>query len=660
MPIVEGKNALEPEAPLAVVAENVSKIYADSFDGARLDIARALLRGGRRRPTLERGEFFAVRDVSFQVPAGSTLVVFGTRASGKSTLARQLCGVLHVDRGRVVLQGRAQYIAGARVGGNAFMKVQEYVDLVATLAGVSADRIAEVREDVLDFCSLADQRKRVLGDVQPYLARMISLNASLHTDAEILVFDDVMGGRGAMAVRWQARVAKRLETRTGVIFTGSSAAPPQAADQAVVLHDGRILYYGSPGDAGVVFQELQAELAGKATFTPMTAARRKMRARLAPNLDVLREVGTAPRFQYGTRSLGEFDPQDRTDDDAQAPGGTSQLRRRLTLESDAWAPSLLEDEIARLSSSGRPVIAGPWLGGEGGELLYWIPFLLWATSEGGIAKSRIVALTDGGAPDWYQHAAQRALTLDEVLAPEALAEHRRALSTLGASPKQRSPTRHEQSIIAAAAAALGLESFDALHPLYLYRLFWPAWGRRIPMAAALRYGRVEPLVLPAPQGLDWLPQPFVAVRFETCPFFPESRETKAFVTRQVASLAARTHVVLLAGSARDWDLPQTPRIHCLDEHETRGCRRAAAETAIIARASAFVGTFSGMSPVAPYVGTPALVFYHSAYGGLMRHVEAAALAFGSTTPYVSADAAAEPWATGKDSLVWDWAQRWLR
>jgi hypothetical protein len=70
--------------------------------------------------------------------------------------------------------------------------------------------------------------------------------------------------------------------------------------------------------------------------------------------------------------------------------------------------SAIQRELAALAGAGGPIVAGPWLGEVGFELLYWIPFLRWFTEQYGVPPERMVAVSrGGGAAAWYGSLAAR-------------------------------------------------------------------------------------------------------------------------------------------------------------------------------------------------------------------------------------------------------------
>jgi hypothetical protein len=153
-----------------------------------------------------------------------------------------------------------------------------------------------------------------------------------------------------------------------------------------------------------------------------------------------------------------------------------------------------------------------------------------------------------------------------------------------------------------------------LHPGLMYRLFHPFWKEQSTVRRIedyTRYQRISAPVFPALAGR--LPASYVAVRFYFSSCFPDTPENRAFVEATVRNLAATTDVVLLNTGIRvddhqDFSPGRQSRIHTVDDLMTPE-RNLDIQTAVIANARAFVGTYGGYSYLAPLCGVPAMAFY---------------------------------------------------
>jgi hypothetical protein len=286
------------------------------------------------------------------------------------------------------------------------------------------------------------------------------------------------------------------------------------------------------------------------------------------------------------------------------------LRRQL----DDLETSLTQDErdariihrLEQLERHDRPIIVGPWTGEVGFELLYWIPFVRWAIDRYKLAPERLLIVSRGGAAPWYEGIAGR---YADALSYFSADEFRAA--TVDAK-KQRTVGSFDARLVERVVEAHRLEHPALLHPRMMYRLFTPFWKDLAPLGridAHTKYERLNDIADPA---LNDLPSDYIAARFYFNVCFPDSPANRAFVTSTIDAISRQTPVVLLntpfaVDEHRDF-VPSGGRVHTLGRHMVPE-RNLAVQTAVIARARAFVGNYGGYSYLAPFCGVNSLAFY---------------------------------------------------
>jgi len=293
-----------------------------------------------------------------------------------------------------------------------------------------------------------------------------------------------------------------------------------------------------------------------------------------------------------------------------------------------WNEALRADErrlrrrVKRLAEGARPVLVGPWSGEVGFELLYWIPFVTWVLREADVDPDRLVIVSRGGPVSWYSHLGGRYVDLLASVPPE---EFR---SRTEAQKKQREVGAFDREILRRVITATNLDRPAVLHPGLMYRLFRPFWNQEATVHRVddyTRYERVQAARNPALASR--LPADYVAVRFYFSSSFPDTPDNRAFAESTVRALAATTHVVLLGpgfrvDDHRDFAPAASSRIHAVDDLMTPD-RNLEIQTAVIAGARAFVGTYGGYAYLAPFCNVPAIAFYSNRDGFHAYHLELA-------------------------------------
>jgi len=296
------------------------------------------------------------------------------------------------------------------------------------------------------------------------------------------------------------------------------------------------------------------------------------------------------------------------------------VRRGLASQMARLKGARLERQLARLASGSETIVAGPWLGEVGFELLYWVPFLRWFTERFRVDPQRMLVVSRGGTQSWYQPFASAYRDIFDQLPPaEYRLKHDERVAANG-EQKQRKVLAFEHDLLR--QLTRDIRSRTMLHPSTMYELFNPFWWMHTDDQWVLNYVRYRRLEAGA-ANIDLPTQPYTAVKFYFNDCFPPTDENRAFVRRTVEQLAGRGPVVSLTTGLQ------------LDDHggidaaafgvqpfpaDVPPRDNLALQTAIVARASSFVGTYGGFSYLAPFLGIRSIAYYGDPDGFSRRHL----------------------------------------
>ena len=276
--------------------------------------------------------------------------------------------------------------------------------------------------------------------------------------------------------------------------------------------------------------------------------------------------------------------------------------------------------IGELLRHDRPIVVGPWTGEVGFELLYWVPFVRWVVTTYGIAPERLLVVSRGGVKEWYGNLASRYADVFSYFSPD---EFRAATEE---AKKQRLVGKFDAVVLKRILAAHDLGRADLLHPGMMYRLFMPFWRQIAPISRVDRYtsySRIEPH---DDSVLRSLPEKYVAARFYFSSCFPDTPANRAHIDSIISAISREVPVVLLNTPFAVDDHRDVAaaggRVQTIDPTHMAPEHNLAVQTAVIARAQAFVGTYGGYSYLAPFCGVPSLAFY-SAQTFKVHHLHAA-------------------------------------
>lgn len=269
-------------ADIAVRMEGVSKRYTikslEDTHGARLrDVLTDNLNGMARRllrplgvsqtvgPTKQ--DFWALRDVSFEVPRGQILGLLGRNGAGKSTLLKVISRITSPTRGRLTLRGRVVSLLEVGTGFNGDLTGRENIFLNGAIVGMKRKQIRKKFDEIVEF---AEVEKFIDMPVRFYSSGMYSrlaFSVAIHQDPEILILDEVLAVGDFQfqkkCLDKMARVAG--EGHTVLFVSHSTGAVQKFCTQALLLDAGRVAAVGG------VAQVVQKYLGDYQTEAPVPA-----------------------------------------------------------------------------------------------------------------------------------------------------------------------------------------------------------------------------------------------------------------------------------------------------------------------------------------------------------------------------------------------------
>jgi hypothetical protein len=285
-------------------------------------------------------------------------------------------------------------------------------------------------------------------------------------------------------------------------------------------------------------------------------------------------------------------------------------RRRAVLPARLHQHPAIRDArrvLRNLAQRGGPIVVGPYRSEVGHELLYWIPFLRWVLDVEPVLAARLVAVSRGGVSDWYAGVTDQYLELSDLVAPEDLWRRTQATAgEVGGKRKQTVLGTLDRELLDVIAEQRQGDVGGVLHPSLLFDLMRALV--RDPIRSADEPFRRERLAAP-PTNLE-LPQRFTAVRFYASAAFPATDANRAFADGLLARLADAGDVVSLGSGGRHDEHTELVAADQIGRRvEGDAATNLAVQTSVVARASLLVGTYGGLSYLAPFVGVPAIGLY---------------------------------------------------
>jgi lipopolysaccharide transport system ATP-binding protein len=242
-------------------AKDISKILCRSLKrsiwyGVR-DITSDVLGRRRDREALRPREFWAVRDVSFQLGRGECLGLIGRNGAGKTTLLRMLSGLIKPDRGQITMRGRIGALIALGAGFNPILTGRENIYINGSVLGLSKREIDHKVEEIIDF---AEVRDAIDAPVRTYSSGMtVRLGFAIATtmNPDVLLLDEVLAvGDLSFRSKCYDRIGKIVKNTAVIFVTHDMVNVLRICDRALVLKEGQIFFQGATDEAVEAYQQL--------------------------------------------------------------------------------------------------------------------------------------------------------------------------------------------------------------------------------------------------------------------------------------------------------------------------------------------------------------------------------------------------------------------
>jgi ABC-2 type transport system ATP-binding protein len=239
----------------AVTVDQVSKRFR-MYRERNQTLKAALLRGR----VSDHDDFWALRDVSFEVPRGETFGLIGRNGSGKSTLLKVLARIYEPDGGRVVMNGRASSMLEVGSGFHPELSGRENVFLNGSILGLSRKQVTARFDEIVDFSGVEAFIDQPVKNYSSGMYVRLGFAVAVHTEPDILIVDEVLAvGDGAFREKSRRKFLEFTgDGRTVILVTHSLPQIRSMCHQVAWLENGRLRDIGDP-DA--VTQAYSASLA---------------------------------------------------------------------------------------------------------------------------------------------------------------------------------------------------------------------------------------------------------------------------------------------------------------------------------------------------------------------------------------------------------------
>lgn len=237
MPYKNSKNDAGGE--IAVRVKNLSKAYK-IFDtpGKRLCYHLFHMNIGK--------DFWALRDVNFDIKKGEAFGIIGKNGSGKSTMLQILAGIIKATSGEVEVSGKIAALLELGSGFNPESTGYENIYMNAAILGVEKDEIENKIQEIIEFADIGDFIDQPVKTYSSGMYIRLAFAVAINVNADIILIDEALAvGDLFFRQKCYARLNQLKEVgKTIILVTHAMGEVEQFCDRAVLFHQGEQIMLG--------------------------------------------------------------------------------------------------------------------------------------------------------------------------------------------------------------------------------------------------------------------------------------------------------------------------------------------------------------------------------------------------------------------------------
>ncbi|MBN2447272.1 MAG: ABC transporter ATP-binding protein [Phycisphaerae bacterium] len=203
-------------------------------------------------------EFWALRNVSFEVRRGEAIGIVGRNGCGKSTLLQIIAGTLRPTEGDVMVRGRVSALLELGTGFNPEFTGRENVEVQAALLGLSGRELEQRYERIAAFADIGDFLNQPVKTYSSGMTVRLAFAVAAHVDADILIVDEALAVGDEGFQRKCYGWLERFQEGGGTLLfvTHGTQTVVNLCDRALLLDAGTVLAHGAAKPVTDVYQKM--------------------------------------------------------------------------------------------------------------------------------------------------------------------------------------------------------------------------------------------------------------------------------------------------------------------------------------------------------------------------------------------------------------------
>jgi len=227
----------------AITVDNISKKFRIPHE-KKTTVLQNIVGLVKRQFSYE--EFWALKDVSFEVNKGEALGIIGRNGSGKSTLLKIMARVLYPDSGSVTMNGKVASFLQLGVGFQQELTARENIYIYSSILGLKRRQVNSIYDEIFDFAELKKFEHMKLKNFSSGMSMRLALSTAIHANPDTMLIDEVFAvGDEAFKKKCADKMDQfKAEGKTIVFVSHALNTVKELCQRTMLLNEGQIVTMG--------------------------------------------------------------------------------------------------------------------------------------------------------------------------------------------------------------------------------------------------------------------------------------------------------------------------------------------------------------------------------------------------------------------------------
>ncbi|WP_199730046.1 ABC transporter ATP-binding protein [Paraburkholderia sp. BL17N1] len=264
---------------IAIHVRDLSKRY-ELYAKPHHRLAQMLLRGRRQF----FGEFWPLRNISFNVKKGEAVGIVGRNGAGKSTLLQIIAGVLSPTQGDVEVHGRVAALLELGSGFNPEFTGRENAYLNGSILGLTRKEMDAAMPEIIRFAAIGDFFDQPVKHYSSGMMVRVAFAVQVQLNPDVLIVDEALAvGDALFQKRCYQRIRQLRDRGVAILFVSHDIESVRTfTDRAILLHHGEVMASGPSGEVVLAYRKLLHDEENLAKQKEIAEHKQALKANIAP------------------------------------------------------------------------------------------------------------------------------------------------------------------------------------------------------------------------------------------------------------------------------------------------------------------------------------------------------------------------------------------